>query len=99
MKFSIYTVDFGGLLIGEILNPLLSFEVKFAPETLVLSIVKRISMTSKKMHVPERRRNASVTHDNGYLVKTFREQSPKIPVILWRASSCAWIAFNRTIEV
>src|SRR5260221_117826 len=74
MALPIICYNRSGSFIREVLNTLLSPEVKLYPGALVLGIDHREGVTSEEMHVPEGLGNSAVGHDDGYLVSR-RESS------------------------
>ena len=66
---------------------------------LVFRIDERESMASISMHVPVGRRNSPVAHGNRYLMKSFRKQSPEIPVIARTAHIGSRIALQGMIQI
>src|SRR3546814_21030250 len=62
--FTIFADKFTGLGVGQVLDPLLSLEGEFDPETFVVGIDEAESMAAEKVHVAEARRDASDAHDD-----------------------------------
>ena len=51
MTFTIVTDYFCGFFVGQVLNSLQTFKMKFHPETFVIGINKTIGMTAKAVHM------------------------------------------------
>jgi len=62
-----------GLSVREVLNALLSLEMEFAPDAFIFRVVERKCVLTEKMHIAEGGGDASITHDNGYLMEAFRQ--------------------------
>ena len=97
--FTVTTNQFCCFCIGQVLNALLSAEVEFHPETLIIGINKTIGVATKTMHVTITHRNTTIRHHNGDLVQCFWQQSPEIPVIGRITQVGAWVTLYRFIQV
>src|SRR6266481_9056643 len=99
MALPIICYNRSGSFIREVLNTLLSPEVKLYPGALVLSIDHREGVTSEEMHVPEGLGNSAVGHDDCDLMECFWKKSPEVPVILSAPETGAGVALDSVIEV
>ena len=81
------------------LMSLSGLEMEFDPVALALRVDEGIGMASVPVHVHRRDRQASIRHQDGDLVQTFRGQRPEIPHRRGRAHVGARVAFLRMDEV
>ena len=88
-----------GLFVRQVFNPLLGNKMEFAPESLIVFIVKTKGMFSIEIHMTERRGNSAVRHHNSRLMERLRQQRPEIPVVLRRAHAGLRIALYRTVQI
>ena len=56
-------------------------------------------MATETMHCAVGFRNTTVTHNDCYLVNSFWQASPEVPVCCRIAKVCLWIAFNSAIQI
>ena len=75
MILPVRAVDSGGFLIGKVFDALLGLKMEFAPNPLVVFIVKREGMLAEEMHIAERGRNTPVAHHNGDLMEALGKLS------------------------
>ncbi|MNL51068.1 hypothetical protein D3C87_1741360 [compost metagenome] len=68
MTFTSTTDQLLGFIIGKILNALLSFKMKFHPDSLIGFVDQRISMRTKAMHMAIARWNSPIRKQNRYLM-------------------------------
>src|SRR5690606_3906678 len=65
----------------------------------IVVVDKAVGVTSKSVHVPITSWNATVTHDDRHLVQRFREQCPKVPVVVGTSQIGLWITFYSMVQV
>src|SRR5690606_29639635 len=82
MTFPVTPDQLNRFLIGKVFYTLLAAPMIFDPETLVGCVDQAECMTAETMHVTVCSWDTPVAHHNRDLVQRFRQQSPKIPVII-----------------
>ena len=76
----------------EVLDALQGAEMEFDPCALVVLVVEAEGVAAEAVHMAERGRNAARTHRDRHLVERFREERPKIPVVVGTSHAGARIA-------
>lgn len=66
---------------------------------LVVLVVEAEGVAAEAVHMAERGRNAARTHRDRHLVERFREERPKIPVVVGTSHAGARIAFDGVVQV
>ena len=73
--------------------------MEFDPCALVVLVVEAEGVAAEAVHMAERGRNAARTHRDRHLVERFREERPKIPVVVGTSHAGARIAFDGVVQV
>ena len=88
-----------GLLVGQVLDPLLRLEVEFDPEALVLGVDEAEGVAAEAVHVAEGGGDPPIAHDNGDLVERLRQGCPEVPVVLGAPHVGTGVPFHGVVEV
>jgi len=88
-----------GLLVGQVLDPLLGFEVELDPVPLVLGVDKAEGVAAEAVHMSVGIRNAPVAHDDGDLVERLGQGCKEIPLVLMAPHVSAGVPFDGVVEV
>ena len=88
-----------GLLIGQVLDPLLGLEVELDPVPFVLGVDEAEGVAAEAVHVAVGAGNAPVAHDDGDLVQRLGQRGPEVPVVLGAAHVGAGIPLHGVVEV
>ena len=73
--------------VSQVLDALLSAEVEFDPDPLVLRVDQAVGVATEAMHVAEGAGDAALAHDDRHLVERFGQQASRNPSCC-RRSSC-----------
>ena len=93
MAFPVLANQRLGLFIRQVLNALLGQHMELAPHAVVVFVIKAKGMAAEAVHMAIAGRNSFIAHNDCNLVHGFRQNSPKIPVILRVAQVGFRIAF------
>src|SRR6202521_318920 len=85
--------------IRHVLDALLRAEVELYPEALILSVEEAVGMAAEAVHMAPGPRDAALPHTDRDLMKRFRQQRPKIPVVVGAAHSGARIALYGMVQI
>jgi hypothetical protein len=88
-----------GFGIGQVLNALLGTEMEFDPGALVCGVNEAVGVAAESMHVAEAFGDAALAHDDRDLMQGFRQQRPKIPVVVGAAHAGPRIALDGMVEI
>ena len=88
-----------GFSIRQVLNALLGAEMEFDPGALVCGVNEAVGVAAESMHVAETFRDAALAHDDRDLMQGFRQQRPKIPVVVGAAHAGPRIALDGMVEI
>ena len=72
MTFTIFSDDRFSLLVGQVFDALLRFEMKFHPVPLIVGIDETEGVATVAVHVPVGCRNSTVAHHDRDLMQGFR---------------------------
>src|SRR5690606_40043547 len=65
----------------------------------IVVVDKAVGVTSKSVHMPIAFWNSTITHDDRHLVQRFREQCPKVPVVVGTSQIGLWITFYSVVQI
>ena len=99
MTLAVFCYNGCRLFVGQVLYTLLGEKMELDPHAFALRINQTIGMGTEAVHVSVGCRDATVGHDDGDLVKSLRQHSPEVPVVLRRTHIGVRIALHRMIEV
>src|SRR3546814_4716341 len=73
--------------------------MKFDPVAFVAGIDEAEGVAAEQVHVAKAGRDAAVAHDYGYLVQSFGQTGPELPVVLSATHAGSGIALDRVVQV
>src|SRR5690606_626458 len=73
--------------------------MEFYPVSDIVLIDKTIGMAAETVHVTISFGNSAVTHHYGYLVQSFWQQSPEIPVIIGTSQIGFGISLHSMVQI
>ena len=99
VALAVLRYDHLGLLVREVLDPLLGVEMELDPDSLVGGIDHREGMAPEPVHVAVRAGDAAVAHGDRHLVERLGERCPEVPVVRRAPQVRPRVPFDRAVQV
>lgn len=99
VAFAIIADDVRGFTVRQIVDTLLTAEMKFYPYTFVCLVDEAECVRAETVHGAIGFGRASITHHDCNLMKRLRQQAPEIPIVIGATHACARVSFDGVIEI
>lgn len=99
VAFAIIADDVRGFTVRQIVDTLLTAEMKFYPYTFVCLVDEAECVRAETVHGAIGLRCASIAHHDCDLMQRLWQQTPEIPIVIGTTHACPRVSFDGVIEI